>query len=119
MLEGIAQIASIISALTAITTSLRALGKSREYTRYEPESMIKTGTRITDINTGKPEIWRKNRFLYLFVTIIWFILSLVFALPALMKTNNLHLLIWVLFFFLTGVFLVFIWYKILVQKNRV
>jgi hypothetical protein len=67
MLKTIALIASGVSALTAVTTSLRALGKSREYADRDNKML------------------RRALFLYGMVTAIWFALSIIFALPLLVR----------------------------------
>lgn len=67
MLKTIALIASGVSALTAVTTSIRALGKSREYTDREDTKL------------------RRALLLYGVVTVIWFALSIIFALPLLIR----------------------------------
>ena len=65
MLKNISLIASVISALTAITTSLRALGRSRE--EDFPSSPI--GLQLKDLR------------IHILVTIIWLGLSIIFAVP--------------------------------------
>jgi hypothetical protein len=67
MLKTIALIASGFSALTAVTTSFRALGKSREYADRENKML------------------RRALFLYGMVTAIWFALSIIFALPLFVR----------------------------------
>jgi hypothetical protein len=67
MLKTIALIASGVSALSAVTTSLRALGKSREYADRDNNMR------------------RRALSLYSLVTAIWFALSIIFALPLLVR----------------------------------
>ena len=65
MLKNISLIASVISALTAVTTSFRALGRSRE-----------------DDFPKSPTVLRlKALTLHLLVTVIWFGLSIIFIVP--------------------------------------
>ncbi len=67
MFKVLTLIASGICALTAVTTALRALGRSREHTGF-----------------GRKEL-RKILFLYMTVTGIWFVLSLVFVSPIVVR----------------------------------
>lgn len=94
-----AQIASIISALAAVTTSLRALGESREYFQQEPH------------------VVRKTLLSYFAVTIVWFILSIIFIIPILIQREtdgkDVRLFIRVLLFMLLGFILWLIWRKII------
>jgi lysylphosphatidylglycerol synthetase-like protein (DUF2156 family) len=93
MLKNIALIASIISALTAVTTSLRALGRSR----------------IGNLST------------YLIVTIIWYGLSILFVLPLLiqkLQKKDEWLIPWILPYVILGIILWFIWQKITHSKNQ-
>jgi peptidoglycan biosynthesis protein MviN/MurJ (putative lipid II flippase) len=99
MLENILFIASIISALTAVTTSLRALGKKRESS-----------------GGGKNGL-RRVLHVYLFVAIIWSFLSMIFAAPILYKKwvneQIAGLFLPVLLFFVLFIFLVVFWKKVL------
>lgn len=67
MLITIAIIASVVCALTALTTSLRALGKSREYGGYNSRD------------------FRRIRQLYLIITGIWMVLSGLFIAPVFVR----------------------------------
>jgi ABC-type spermidine/putrescine transport system permease subunit I len=119
MLENIALIASVISTLTAVTTSLRALGKARENTRYDAESKIKTGFR-TDNNTKQPNLRHESLSTHLISTIIWLVLSIVFAAPLFIRRwsdgVDILLFIWLLPFMLLCAVLLFIWRTILQSK---
>ena len=118
MLENIALIASVISALTAVTTSLRAVGKSREYARYEMLSKIKSGCRT---GTGQPLKKGRGLLIHFIVTVIWFVLSIVFVIPfiihGLQSNKGTWLFPRILPFLLLLILLCFIWRKILLQKN--
>ena len=81
ILENISLIASVISAVTAITTSLRALGKSRENECREIKSKISTGCRVGDFQRVKKPVQTNSLIIHLISTIIWFVLSAVFAMP--------------------------------------
>lgn len=81
ILENISLIASVISAVTAMTTSLRALGKSRENGCREVRSKIGTGCRVGDIQGEKKQVRTNSLLIHLISTIIWFVLSAVFAMP--------------------------------------
>jgi membrane protein insertase Oxa1/YidC/SpoIIIJ len=85
MLENISLIASIICGLTAITTSLRAVGTAREYSRNEAASNLKTGCRIGGHTSDTPPTQRSSLKLHLIVTVIWFILSIIFMVPVVMQ----------------------------------
>jgi hypothetical protein len=108
MIETMAQIASIISAISAVTISLRALGKSREYSRYE-------------LGGSQSNALRKRLSLYPKVTIIWFILSIAFAAPVLIRRwaseKDVFLFVWIPFFLLLSFILWFIWWKIMFHKG--
>jgi len=114
MLNKIALIASAVCGITAITTSLRALGKSREKARHENETNIRTGCRINDKHSLKP-LSGSSMLLYFAVTIIWFILALVFAMPLIKTDSMAGLLQWIIPFLSLTFLLVFIWWKILKQ----
>ncbi|GBD95306.1 hypothetical protein BMS3Abin06_00171 [bacterium BMS3Abin06] len=121
MLENIALIASAISALTAVTTSLRAVGKSREYARCETLSKIKTGCRTGSCKTGQPLKKGGGLLLHFIVTVIWFVLSIVFVIPLIIHGLQSNKDTWLFFrilpFLLLVILLCFIWRKILLQKN--
>jgi hypothetical protein len=99
MIENIALIASGISALTALTTSLRALGRKRENSR-----------------DGTGQLRRTLRF-YLMVTVIWVFLSIVFVTPVLytkwMHEQHAGFFLMVSPFFVFIVFLVVFWKRVL------
>ncbi len=104
MVGKIAQIASIISALTAVTTSLRALGKSREYSHLEPQA------------------FRRHFSVFRLSVVIWYVLSVVFAVPSLSRSwtleENVSLLLWAVFFlFITGLIFL-IWRRIVYPKKQ-
>jgi hypothetical protein len=89
MLENISLIASIICGLTAITTSLRAVGTAREYSRNDAAINLKTGCRIGNLASDPPPKQRSSLKLHLIVTVIWFILSVIFMAPiAMQKVSN-------------------------------
>ena len=119
MLNKISFIASVISAVTAVTTSLRALGRSRENARYESESKIRTGCRVGDYGHQPPP--RGNLRLHLLVTIIWFVLSIIFALPLLSRSFSEEgisgLYTWILLFIIIAVVNILIWRKTLHPGN--
>ncbi|NOZ69589.1 MAG: hypothetical protein GXP46_10210 [Deferribacteres bacterium] len=104
LLDNIALIASAVSAVTAVTTSLRALGKSRENAR----DALRAGAQ-TSGKHGIP--------LYLAVTIVWLALSVVFAAPVLVEKwsggVDMRFFLGLLPFVLLGVLLCIIWWKIL------
>lgn len=116
MFETIALIASIISAVTAVTTSLRALGKSREYSRFEIEA-LKSSARLSNIEINHLPLPKKQLSLYRVVIIIWFVLSIFFAVPLMVlkweSQKNIWLLILELLPFLVlGIVLRLIWRRI-------
>ncbi|GEM_PF-5382739 len=107
LLDNIALIASAVSAVTAVTTSLRALGKSRENAR----DALSAG------RGGAHASGRHGISLYLTVTIIWLALSVVFAAPVLAEKwageLDIRFFLRLLPFVLLGVLLCIIWWKIL------
>jgi len=119
MLENIAFIASVISAITAVTTSLRAVGVSREYSRFECESRIKSSCRVGGPDAATPTSQRSSLRLHMFVTVVWYILSVVFALPLFVSrwSNGSTLLEGTAAFLLLAGLLVLIWRNVLIQKN--
>ncbi len=121
MLENIALIASVISAVTAVTTSLRAVGKSREYASYEALSKIKSGCRTGSCKAIQPLKKSRGLLLHFIVTVIWFVLSIVFVVPliihGLQSNKGIWLFFWILPFLLLVILLWFIWRKIILRKN--
>jgi hypothetical protein len=97
-LETIPIIASIVSAVAAFSTTLRALGKSREF------SMLSKRTKF------------RMLFLYLVVAVIWYALSIIFIAPLCMKRwvngQYMGLLPWVLVFLFLLIVLFLFWYRI-------
>ncbi len=81
MLENISLIASIISGITAITSSLRAVGASREFMQNEAVSKVKTSCRVGASSPSSTVSQRSNLKLHIFVTAVWYVLSVIFALP--------------------------------------
>ncbi|MBI5408270.1 MAG: hypothetical protein HZA14_02780 [Nitrospirae bacterium] len=112
ILENIALIASIISAITAVTTSLRAMGKARESAQDE---LIKTGCRTADYRGGEKKARMGGLFQHFISTVIWFILSVVFAAPLLIQKwktqKDAVLFFWCMPFLLLIVLLWLIWRK--------
>ncbi len=116
MLENIALIASVISALTAVTTSLRAVGKSREDSRSDMMSKITEGCRIGSCRKNG-SLKDRGLLLYLISTMIWFLLSVIFIVPVV--ANSLHgsrdvrLFLWISPFLALVILLGFIWRRII------
>jgi len=81
MLEKISLIASIISGITAITSSLRAVGASREFLRNKTVSNVKNSCRVGTLPLSSNVSQRSNLKLHIFVTAIWYFLSVIFVLP--------------------------------------
>lgn len=122
MLETILQIASVVSAVTAVTTSLRALGKSREYSRYELEA-LKSRARLSHIEINQSPSLQKQLSLYRVVTLIWFVLSIIFAMSLLILRWKTQKDIWVLLlkllpFLLLGIVLWLIWRRICAYNSN-
>ena len=117
MLKNIALIASGISALTAVTTSLRALGKSRENLRYETESSLKTGCRIGSGKTVQPATKQNSLLIHFIVTVIWLVLSIIFAFSSLDQIwengLDIRMFLWVSPFIVLVITLLLIWRKVL------
>lgn len=118
-LEYIALIASVISGLTAITTSLRAIGKSREIARDEAESRIKDCCRAGRCGYGKTSGQGSLR-IYIISTVIWLVLSAGSAAPLYYKRwekgADIWLLIWSLPLIFLFVLVSYIWSKALRHK---
>lgn len=117
MLEKLALIASVISGLTAVTTSLRAMGKSRETFREEMRARIASGSRTGSCKTIKTQAGQHSLLMYSVVTLIWLALSVIFCLPLLIGkwegATNVQLLLWISPFALLGAILIAIWWKVL------
>ena len=122
MLKNIALIASFISAVTAVTTSLRALGKSRENLRDEIVSKIKTGSRTGNLKTLHPSSEKDSLLIYLIVTAIWFILSVIFSLPLYVgrweNGIDVRFFLWTLPFVALIIVLCLIWRKVMHPDNK-
>jgi hypothetical protein len=120
MLEHIALIASVISAITAITTSLRALGVSRESSRTELEEQLHTASRIGHRGDSHPSSQRSSLRLHMVVTVVWFILSVLCSLPFTMDkmegTGQGWLVLWGLSYFLLILIIFIIWRKVLRKR---
>ena len=101
MLKNISLIASVISALTAITTSFRALGRSRE----------------DDFPTHTAATRLKGLLLHLFVTFVWFVLSIIFAVPLIKEHLSTSLLPLTALFALVMIICCLIWWKALSSRN--
>jgi hypothetical protein len=103
MFKILASIASGICALTAVTTAFRALGRSREHT-----------------GLGRKELGRML-FLYMAVTGIWFILSLVFVSPIVVQTwrsaKYMETFVWLAPFAILLLLLCLLWRHILLSRD--
>jgi len=123
MLENIALIACTISALSAVTTSFRALGASKEFSRRQSDSVLRTSCRIAGHTAQKPLPQRSNLRLYMSVTIIWYALSVIFSVPYVMnKTGSersMWLFIWISGYLLLAILIALIWKKVLKKPDRV
>ncbi len=98
LIDNILLIASFICALSAVTISLRALGKSREYSAGEQQKL------------------RKDLSIFRISTIIWYVLSFIFVVPVLAERWAAHLyaglILWAVFFLVLLLALRGIWKKI-------
>jgi hypothetical protein len=118
MLENITLIASAVSGLAAVTTSLRAIGVSREYSRTERESQVKSSCSVGCSKPAPPASQRSSLKLHLFVTAVWYILSVIFALPSLTgQETGSGLILWLLPFVLLAAVLIVIWHKFVIARN--
>jgi hypothetical protein len=115
MLENIALIASIISALTAVTTSLRAVGVSQEYSRCEMEEKLKNSCRIGSRGVNRPATQLSSLRLHLAVTAVWYFLAIIFSVPffiqKIQSASSIWLIFWLLSFLLLVVVICLIWKK--------
>jgi hypothetical protein len=118
MIENIALIASIISAITALTTSLRAIGVSKELARQKREDLIQTGCRL---GGNRPASQRQCLSMYLLSTVIWYCLSIAAAVPSVNIIRTEHGTAFVLAVLIPFVVLIliisFIWINIMKRKN--
>jgi len=116
MLENIALIASVISALAAVTTSFRAIGVSREYSRSDLEAALKTGCRTGSRSPNQPAPQRSSLRLHMLVTIIWYMLSIIFSIPLFIQkmesSRSVWLFIWISAFLLLTILISLIWKKV-------
>ncbi|MBI4683464.1 MAG: hypothetical protein HY757_10255 [Nitrospirae bacterium] len=117
MLENIALIASVISSVTAVTTSLRAVGVSREYSRSELEAALKTSCRIGSSADKQAFSHRSSLRLHMLVTIIWYVLSIIFSIPFFIdkmeSDRSAWLFIWISAYLLLFILISFVWKKTL------
>jgi polyferredoxin len=122
VLKNISLIASVICGLTALTTSLRALGKSREEDRRDIETLIKTSCRVSSSNKRQENTARGSLLIYLVVTIIWFLLSVVFISPYIyefwMDGKINAVILWLSPFLLLTIALMIIWQHVKRHGNR-
>jgi len=116
MLENISLIASVICGITAITSSLRAVGASREFSRNEAASRIKAGCRIGTFISSSSVSQRSNIKLHIFVTSVWYTLSVIFILPFLaqywMGELDSRFFLFALPFILLAAIILFIWTRV-------
>jgi hypothetical protein len=121
MIDQIAIVASVISAITAVTTSLRALGKSRGLQREELESLIKTSSRVSGHGSGIKRPQSKNIFLHLVVTIIWIALSIACTSPLWIPTGlpetETSLLPWISAYIILVLIICLIWFQVFRQRH--
>jgi hypothetical protein len=121
MIDQIAIVASVMSAITAVTTSLRALGKSRELQREELESRIKTSGRVSGRGPGIKIAQSKNIFLHLVVTIIWIALSIacisLLWIPAGLPRTETSLLPWISAYIILILIICLIWFQVFRQRH--
>ncbi|MBI4826661.1 MAG: hypothetical protein HY807_09640 [Nitrospirae bacterium] len=114
-MENISLIAAIISALTALTTSLRGLGRTREEAAPDIE-VLKSDARLSDIKSEHHSSSNRNFFIYRLSTFIWFMLSILFAIPTFIRyreeSYRLGIMIWTSSFIALAAVLLFIWRKI-------
>jgi hypothetical protein len=115
MIKKFSLIASIISAITAITTSIRGLARSREYPAHDIEA-LKSSARLSGIRTEQGRPSNNIFFIYSLSTLIWFLLSIIFAIPIYIRfwsdKDPLGIFIWISSFIVLAVVLLTIWRKI-------
>ncbi|HBH62149.1 MAG TPA: hypothetical protein DDX85_10520 [Nitrospiraceae bacterium] len=120
MLENISLIACIISALSVITTSFRAIGVSREFSRHHSEDALRTSCRIEGHPAKQPVHQRSSLRLHVSVTIVWYVLSVICSIPFFINKIESHrdmwLFIWISAYLLLIILTSFIWKKAL-QKD--
>ncbi|HDZ62698.1 MAG TPA: hypothetical protein ENH40_06100 [Nitrospirae bacterium] len=102
LIDNILLIASFICALSAVTISLRALGKSREYLGGELQKL------------------RRDLSIFRTSTIIWYVLSFLFVVPVLAERWAAQvyagLVFWAVFFLVLLLVLWGIWNKAVIKK---
>ena len=114
-MENISLIASIICALTAVTTALRGLARSREFPDHDIETLA-SSARLPGIKSKQTFSSSHNLFIYRLSTIIWFVLAVVFAIPTLLRlmdeVDDIGILIWALSFGSLAIIILLIWRKV-------
>lgn len=117
MLENIALIACVISGLSAVTTSFRAIGVSKEFSRHKSEAAIRTSCRIAGDPAKQPVPQRSSLRLHVSVTIIWYVLSFIFSVPFFMNKiesdKGMWLFIWISAYLLLIMLISLLWKKAL------
>ncbi len=106
MLENISFIASVICALSAVTTSFRAVGVSREYSNHDTGQDMSAASRIGEYRHDVPPSQRSSLKLHFIVTLIWFSLSVIFIVPVVMQKWAGGSLIWLTVIGLSYIFLI-------------
>jgi hypothetical protein len=114
-MEKISLIASIICAVTSLTTSLRGLARSREFTDHDIEALA-SSARLPGIKTKQSFSSSHNPFIYRTSTLIWFLLAVAFAVPTLVRLlsegDEIGILIWLLSFGLLAAVILLIWRRV-------
>jgi hypothetical protein len=122
VLKNISLIASVICGLTALTTSLRALGKSREDNRRDIQTSIETSCRVGNLNKRPENTAQGSLLIYLVVTMIWFLLSVVFISPYMYEFwidgKITALILWLSPFLILTIALMIIWQKVKRHGNQ-
>ncbi len=119
-MEKITLIAAIICAVTSLTTSLRGLARAREYPDTDLE-VLRSSARLPGIIKKQNFSSGHNLFIYRLSTVIWFVLSMIFAAPTYYSfwadKSIPGIMVCIALFITLAVVIFFIWAKTPTSKN--
>jgi len=114
--EKILLAGSIIAGITALTTSLRALGMSRREKLLQEIERLRTGSRLGNIES-RPGKRHNILFQPIASTAIWFIISVAAAIPVIRASGeSANIFLFISPFAILLLIVIIIWIKISRQK---